>query len=144
MIYRWSPTRKSAIASRSTTTKCSRADIRRYYAPSKAATRPTRSRATSSKRCSTTALKFAALWDEHEVGLAAEMRKRIAHPAIGVIELDCLILTAENQTEKLVVFTATLGSEDAQRLAPPQGRRRPELPTLDEVRVKFAQPGTDD
>jgi transcriptional regulator with XRE-family HTH domain len=60
---------------------------------------------------------FAALWDEHEVGLAAEMRKRIAHPTVGVIELDCLILTADNQTEKLVIFTATPGSEDAERLA---------------------------
>jgi transcriptional regulator with XRE-family HTH domain len=61
--------------------------------------------------------EFAALWDEHEVGLPAEMRKRIAHPTIGVIELDCLILTADNQTEKLVIFTATPGSEDAERLA---------------------------
>jgi transcriptional regulator with XRE-family HTH domain len=61
--------------------------------------------------------EFAALWDKHEVGLPAEMRKRIAHPTIGVIELDCLILTADNQTEKLVVFTATPGSEDAERLA---------------------------
>jgi transcriptional regulator with XRE-family HTH domain len=61
--------------------------------------------------------EFAALWDTHEVGLPAEMRKRIAHPTIGVIELDCLILTADNQTEKLVVFTATPGTEDAERLA---------------------------
>jgi transcriptional regulator with XRE-family HTH domain len=61
--------------------------------------------------------EFAALWDKHEVGLPAEMRKRIAHPTIGVIELDCLILTADNQTEKLVVFTATPGTEDAERLA---------------------------
>jgi hypothetical protein len=45
------------------------------------------------------------------------MRKRIAHPTVGVMELDCLILTAENQTEKLVAFTATPGSEDAERLA---------------------------
>jgi transcriptional regulator with XRE-family HTH domain len=60
--------------------------------------------------------EFAARWDEHEVGLPAEMRKRIAHPTLGVIELDCLILTAENQTEKLVVFTATPGTEDAERL----------------------------
>jgi transcription regulator MmyB-like protein len=66
--------------------------------------------------------EFSALRDEHEVGLPAEMRKRIAHPTIGVIELDCLILTAENQTEKLVVFTATPGTEDAERLALP---RRP-------------------
>ena len=61
--------------------------------------------------------EFAALWKEHEVGLPAEMRKRIAHPTIGVIELDCLILTADNQTEKLVIFTATPGSEDAECLA---------------------------
>jgi transcriptional regulator with XRE-family HTH domain len=61
--------------------------------------------------------EFAALWDEHEVGLADEMRKRIAHPTIGVIELDCLILTADNQTEKLVIFTATPGSEAAEGLA---------------------------
>jgi transcriptional regulator with XRE-family HTH domain len=61
--------------------------------------------------------QFAALWDKHEVGLPAEMRKRIAHPTVGVIELDCLILTADNQTEKLVLFTASPGSEDAERLS---------------------------
>ena len=31
--------------------------------------------------------------------------------------LDCQILTSENQLERLVVFTATPGSEDAERLA---------------------------
>jgi transcriptional regulator with XRE-family HTH domain len=61
--------------------------------------------------------EFSRLWDAHEVGLRAETRKRIAHPAVGVIDLDCQILTAENQTEKLVVFTATPRSEDAERLA---------------------------
>ena len=61
--------------------------------------------------------EFAALWAEHEVGLPAESYKRIAHPTVGLIKLDCLILTAENQTEKLVVFTATPGTEDAERLA---------------------------
>ena len=61
--------------------------------------------------------EFARLWDEHEVALPSETRKRIAHPAVGVIDLDCQVLTAENQTEKLVVFTATPGTEDAERLA---------------------------
>lgn len=61
--------------------------------------------------------EFSRLWDEHEVGVAAETHKRIAHPAVGVIELDCQILTAENQTERLVVFTASPGTEDAARLA---------------------------
>jgi hypothetical protein len=88
--------------------------------------------------------EFAALWDEHEVGLPAEMRKRIVHPTIGVIELDCLILTAENQTEKLVVFTATPGSEDAQRLALLEVVGGQSFRTFDEVRVQSAQAGTDD
>jgi transcriptional regulator with XRE-family HTH domain len=61
--------------------------------------------------------EFMQLWEEHEVALPAEAHKRIAHPTIGVIELDCLILTADNQTERLVIFTATPGSEDAERLA---------------------------
>ena len=61
--------------------------------------------------------EFARLWDEHEVGLPADTHKRIAHPAVGLMELDCQILTAENQTERLVVFTATPGTEDAERLA---------------------------
>ena len=33
-----------------------------------------------------------------------------------MIELDCQILTTENQLERLVVFTAAPGSEDAERL----------------------------
>ena len=61
--------------------------------------------------------EFARLWAEHEVRLPATTRKRIAHPQVGLMELDCQILTAENQTELLVVFTATPGSEDAEKLA---------------------------
>ena len=61
--------------------------------------------------------EFAQLWEKHEVGLASETSKRILHPAVGPLDLDCQILTAENQTELLVVFTATPGTEDADRLA---------------------------
>lgn len=60
--------------------------------------------------------EFEKLWDRHEVAVRRDTRKRIVHPAIGLIELNCQILTAENQTERLVVFTATPGSEDAKRL----------------------------
>jgi transcriptional regulator with XRE-family HTH domain len=61
--------------------------------------------------------EFARFWAAHEVGLPTETRKRIAHPAVGLIDLDCQILTAENQMERLVVFTATPGTQDAERLA---------------------------
>jgi transcriptional regulator with XRE-family HTH domain len=61
--------------------------------------------------------EFAALWERHEVAARTDTRKRILHPSVGLMTLDCQILTAENLTERLVVFTATPGTEDAERLA---------------------------
>ena len=83
--------------------------------------------------------EFAALWEEHEVALPAVARKRIAHPTVGVIELDCLILTAEHQTEKLVLFTATPGTDDAERLALLEVVGGQRFPTVDEVRLESAR-----
>ncbi len=60
--------------------------------------------------------EFARLWEDHEVGLGHRADKRVVHPTIGLITLDCQILTAESQTERLVVFTAAPGSEDADKL----------------------------
>ena len=60
--------------------------------------------------------EFARLWDEHEVSVRRDTHKRVITPAVGMLELDCQILTAENQTERLIVFTAEPGSEDAERL----------------------------
>ena len=42
--------------------------------------------------------------------------KRFIHPLIGPLTLDCQVLTSENLTENLVVFTASPGSPDADRL----------------------------
>jgi hypothetical protein len=39
------------------------------------------------------------------------------HPNVGVLTLDCQILAAENQLQDLVIFTATPGTDDAERLA---------------------------
>jgi transcriptional regulator with XRE-family HTH domain len=73
--------------------------------------------------------EFAHLWERHEVAQRTDTHKRIAHPEVGLIELDCQILTAENQTERLVVFTASPGSEDAKRLE-----------MLSVIGTQFAQP----
>jgi transcriptional regulator with XRE-family HTH domain len=61
--------------------------------------------------------EFAELWERHEVGTRPPTMKRFAHPLVGPLTLDCQILTSENLTERLVVFTAGPGSEDADRLA---------------------------
>jgi transcriptional regulator with XRE-family HTH domain len=60
--------------------------------------------------------EFAALWQRHEVANLIAMRKRFLHPVVGLLNLDCQVLTAENQTERLVVFAAPTGSDDAIRL----------------------------
>lgn len=61
--------------------------------------------------------EFAALWERHEVAGRAGNLKRFVHPLVGILTLECQVLTAENLTEKLLVFTARPGSEDNDRLA---------------------------
>lgn len=61
--------------------------------------------------------EFAALWERHEVASRAGTLKRFVHPLVGILTLECQVLTAENLTEKLLVFTASPGSEDDDRLA---------------------------
>jgi transcriptional regulator with XRE-family HTH domain len=61
--------------------------------------------------------EFAALWERHEVASRSGTLKRFVNPQVGLLTLDCQVLTSENLTEKLVVFTAAAGSEDADRLA---------------------------
>jgi transcriptional regulator with XRE-family HTH domain len=60
--------------------------------------------------------EFTALWERHEVMSRSDTVKRFVHPELGVLTLDCQILTAESLTERLIVFTAPPGSEDAEKL----------------------------
>lgn len=63
--------------------------------------------------------EFAALWDTHDVGLRRNDHKRIVHPMLGVIELDCHSLFSENGRQRLLWFTAppTNGTAGSTRLA---------------------------
>jgi hypothetical protein len=61
--------------------------------------------------------EFAQLWNEHDVRLRlGEQTKRFAHPEVGLIELRCQALIAENHAQALVVYTATPGSADDEKL----------------------------
>jgi transcriptional regulator with XRE-family HTH domain len=61
--------------------------------------------------------EFARRWDEHDVRLQlGEETKRFDHPEVGLIELRCQALIAENQAQALLVYTATPGSEDDEKL----------------------------
>jgi transcriptional regulator with XRE-family HTH domain len=60
--------------------------------------------------------EFAALWDLHDVAIRRADHKRIVHPALGVIELDCHCLFSEDGRQRLLWFTAPAGTEGASQL----------------------------
>lgn len=61
--------------------------------------------------------EFAALWAEHDVSWRPGTEpKRFVHPHVGVIDLECQTLVAESDSQILLVYTATPGSESADRL----------------------------
>ncbi|MEU9095282.1 helix-turn-helix transcriptional regulator [Streptomyces sp. NPDC087901] len=60
--------------------------------------------------------EFAALWDTHDVAVRRKDHKRIVHPMLGVIELDCYNLLSEDGRQRLLWFTAPPGSPGAEQL----------------------------
>ncbi|MFF4381811.1 helix-turn-helix domain-containing protein [Kitasatospora sp. NPDC001547] len=60
--------------------------------------------------------EFAALWNTRDVAVRRMDHKRIVHPALGVIELDCYSLLSEDGRQRLLWFTAPPGSRGAEQL----------------------------
>ncbi|MFJ9907486.1 helix-turn-helix transcriptional regulator [Streptomyces sp. NPDC101152] len=60
--------------------------------------------------------EFAALWDTHDVAVRRMDHKKIVHPTLGVIELDCSNLFSEDGRQRLLWFTAPPGSRGAEQL----------------------------
>lgn len=63
-----------------------------------------------------TSPEFAELWSKHEVALRLSDYKRMVHPRIGTIELHCQQLIAADEGQVLLVYTATPGTENADKL----------------------------
>jgi hypothetical protein len=61
--------------------------------------------------------EFAALWSAHEIGLRPRNSlKRLQHPAVGILELHCQVLQDPDQSQTLLVFTATPGTDSHEKL----------------------------
>ncbi|SDQ06475.1 helix-turn-helix transcriptional regulator [Quadrisphaera sp. DSM 44207] len=60
--------------------------------------------------------EFTALWDSGDVAVRRSLRKRIVHPTLGVLELDCQRLVSEDGRQRLLFFTAPAGSPAAGQL----------------------------
>ncbi|WP_440581939.1 helix-turn-helix transcriptional regulator [Streptomyces flavofungini] len=61
--------------------------------------------------------EFAGLWAEHDVAFRRDDRKRLIHPALGLIEVNCLHLFSEDGRQRLLWFTPAVGTDSADRLA---------------------------
>ena len=60
-----------------------------------------------------TSAEFAALWAEHDVAFRRDDRKRLNHPTLGLIEVNCLNLFSEDGRQRLLWFTPAVGTESA-------------------------------
>ncbi|WP_436532692.1 helix-turn-helix domain-containing protein [Actinoplanes sp. HUAS TT8] len=60
--------------------------------------------------------EFAALWELHDVAVMRGRRKRILHPEVGLLELDCQSLVDEDRTQILALFSPVPGTATADRL----------------------------
>ncbi|WP_327292128.1 helix-turn-helix transcriptional regulator [Streptomyces sp. NBC_01198] len=59
---------------------------------------------------------FARLWAEHEVAVRRSDTKRIRHPIVGEMELDCEVLLSSGHGQRLIVYTARPGTAAYERL----------------------------
>ncbi|MFG1921012.1 helix-turn-helix transcriptional regulator [Cryptosporangium sp. NPDC048952] len=60
--------------------------------------------------------EFAATWTEHDLGDGYPTFKRISHPELGVLEVQCQTLLDPDQSQTLLVFTAVPGTESHEKL----------------------------
>jgi transcriptional regulator with XRE-family HTH domain len=61
--------------------------------------------------------EFARLWDAHEVAFRRDDRKRINHPHLGLLDVNCLNLFSESGRQRLLWFTPATGTDSADKLA---------------------------
>lgn len=60
--------------------------------------------------------EFARLWAEREVAIRRTDRKRIRHPSLGILHVNCLNLLSEDCRQRLLWFTPVSGTDTAEKL----------------------------
>jgi transcriptional regulator with XRE-family HTH domain len=55
--------------------------------------------------------EFREIWERHEVGLRHPMTKRLVHPQVGVVEVDCETMATAEEGQSLVILGAAPGTE---------------------------------
>ncbi|MFE6104715.1 helix-turn-helix domain-containing protein [Streptomyces laurentii] len=60
--------------------------------------------------------EFARLWAEREVAVRRADRKRVRHPSLGILHLNCLNLLSEDGRQRLLWFTPVSGTDTGEKL----------------------------
>jgi transcriptional regulator with XRE-family HTH domain len=61
--------------------------------------------------------EFAGLWSAHEISVPRpDNRKRIIHPDLGILDVQCQVLYDADQAQALLVYTATPGTDSHEKL----------------------------
>lgn len=60
--------------------------------------------------------EFAAIWAEHEVEVRRHLVKRIHHPQVGELDLQCQVLLVPDRDQRIIMYVAEPGSITHQRL----------------------------
>jgi transcriptional regulator with XRE-family HTH domain len=63
-----------------------------------------------------TSPEFASLWQEHPVAGPYCGPKRLQHPQLGMLELHCQRLVDPDQSQQLVVYTASPGTDSYEKM----------------------------
>ncbi|MEV4576513.1 helix-turn-helix transcriptional regulator [Nonomuraea jabiensis] len=61
--------------------------------------------------------EFAGLWDLHEVAVRRSSRMRLAHSAVGPIDLHCETLLSPAEDQRLIIFTPAPGTSAIDHLS---------------------------
>jgi transcriptional regulator with XRE-family HTH domain len=60
---------------------------------------------------------FGRLWERHDVQAPPTLTKTFHHPTVGAVTVDCDKLTLPDRDQHLVLYSAPVGSPDAEALA---------------------------
>ncbi|BCJ52591.1 DNA-binding protein [Actinoplanes sp. NBRC 14428] len=60
--------------------------------------------------------EFRKVWAAHDISTTHTDAKRIAHPQLGIIEVQCQTLVDPDRSQALLVFTAVPGTESHEKL----------------------------
>jgi hypothetical protein len=60
--------------------------------------------------------RFTAVWETGAVGTHREAHKTFNHPDVGLVTVDCDVLTVDGTDLRIVAYTAPSGSEAAEKL----------------------------